>query len=946
MNRSLRFLLPSLFLLSGFSSIGLEMVWTRLISAYLGVSVYGVTLTTAGFIAGLALGALLAGSWLQSSSFERFCKTRSRLSGALLIYGLCEGGVGLYALCTFGLLGSIDTVFTGFTFFPQVAGKSFLLLLFLLPPTILMGAGFPLFVAVSEDNDESPGLLYGFNALGGAFGALLPLFFLLPFVGFSGLLFLFAGINLFLSAVALFLSKMFHGDNCSIASTPLKSFRFSSFLSLSGFGVQEKAFILLYFLCGFFSLMLEICWSRLLGLMIGGTVLALGIILASYIAGLAVGSSFNKSGRFHEEDYLFILFFLLGGTVFATLLSIPSLAGLLPYDGGSVFVRFGVSLLLFFPTTFLLGVLFPAMVRLCFSGRKSLEEVTSKVYGYNSLGAVFGVCCTGFLLIPAFGSKEGIIIAGFFFFSAGVWLLAFRSSLSAQLKGVGYFAGVVLFLGGFVCSSADTYFSDVASYLPEKGKGKIVYRYEDALSFVELFKAESGTAYLLNDRRRYDSSSDYDVVRALVSQGILGLSLVKKRERTLLIGLGGGITYSAYGFLGKNAEAVELSEGVIEVAGQAFAPFNNGIVRKANIIRDDGRNYLHRTDKKYDVIISDFFHPDIAGRGNLYTVGNFRVAKEHLSEGGVLVTWFALNQMDIEGIKIAMRTFYEVFPEASLWMDGVHIALVGSHYAVGESYPLPKFLQKGMQSAHIQESSFATWKVVQLADVAELFADAPLNRLYEPALEIQRAFHTITSVSDSMAENIYFILSLAERGESPFFRSAKYDEEQGIAAEIAGKRDQAREYFLKVYQKDPQNYRARMYLSNHTFGEGLSFFNRATRLQQELKIGDGDKLQQLHTLLERAEKAFIEVIRYTPDNLKAINNLAYIRYLRGDRDVAKRLWLDVLGIDPENSDAQGGIKLLEKGDAPPVSRIIPPSSVQSSQGSQSLKDALRRSFPQ
>jgi spermidine synthase len=55
----------------------------------------------------------------------------------------------------------------------------------------------------------------------------------------------------------------------------------------------------------------------------------------------------------------------------------------------------------------------------------------------------------------------------------------------------------------------------------------------------------------------------------------------------------------------------------------------------------------------------------------------FQRERSRLAAGGLVVQWLALNQFDQDTLTIVLRSFREVFPEAQLFLDGLHLALVG-----------------------------------------------------------------------------------------------------------------------------------------------------------------------------------------------------------------------------------------------------------------------------
>src|SRR5690348_18106771 len=94
-----RFLL-GVFVMSGFTGLIYESIWSHYLKLFLGHAAYAQTLVLTVFMGGMALGAWLAARW------------SPRLRNLLLIYALVEAITGAIAL----VFHPIYLVGTGFTF--------------------------------------------------------------------------------------------------------------------------------------------------------------------------------------------------------------------------------------------------------------------------------------------------------------------------------------------------------------------------------------------------------------------------------------------------------------------------------------------------------------------------------------------------------------------------------------------------------------------------------------------------------------------------------------------------------------------------------------------------------------------------------------------------------------------------------------------------------------
>ena len=167
-------LLLVIYFVSGMTGLAYEVLWARMLSLQFGVSIFGVVIAVAAFMAGLGGGSLLGTRWARRSQ------------SPLLIFAALEGSVGLYALGIPWLQQTVDGALGGggaqasLMVWYALQGGVALLLLFV--PALALGASFPLMLKVLESGAASPksplARMYGLNALGGALGALLPLLLL------------------------------------------------------------------------------------------------------------------------------------------------------------------------------------------------------------------------------------------------------------------------------------------------------------------------------------------------------------------------------------------------------------------------------------------------------------------------------------------------------------------------------------------------------------------------------------------------------------------------------------------------------------------------------------------------------------------------------------------------------------------------------------------------
>ena len=171
---------------SGFASLALQVVWTRLLALILGPTTYAFSIIVSVFITGLAVGAAI--------SSRIASRTRQPLVGLAICLSLSVGLAAASAsMVDRGLLAIADVVAQPDVTFRDVLVRQALLALALLAPmTIAFGAAFPFAVAAATRTDESVasdlGFIYAVNTTGAIAGALLAGFVFIPAAGLHGTL--------------------------------------------------------------------------------------------------------------------------------------------------------------------------------------------------------------------------------------------------------------------------------------------------------------------------------------------------------------------------------------------------------------------------------------------------------------------------------------------------------------------------------------------------------------------------------------------------------------------------------------------------------------------------------------------------------------------------------------------------------------------------------------
>ncbi|MBI5451054.1 MAG: fused MFS/spermidine synthase [Gammaproteobacteria bacterium] len=657
-------LLIPLYALSGTVSLAYEVLWARLISMQFGTSSFAVVVTVAAFMAGLGAGSLYGVRLIQ--------RTRRP---ALWLFAALEAAIAGYGLLMPWLMelfsNGLTTISAGIGLFPWYLLQGTLLLVIMLLPAVLMGVGFALMLRAAQQHGISNALawIYGGNAAGGVLGALIVLW-LLPAIGWIAAVQFIASLGLLVAAGVASLAWRYQANEAEVMRQPAATnpdISWQHWLPYAGIGAA--------------SLIIEISWTRLYGMIMLRTEYVLALILAIFIAGIALGSLLAQ--RMRSRHWLTVMPVIAAGFGIISLWLLPWLSAVLEQQqftglGRALLVQGALLAVVTLPLTVVLGAWLPLLTAQL--GNEAANGAW--LYGVNSLGAAAGALLCGLVLIPLLGTPASIVLASLLLFGCGMvwvtvqrmWLLAFV--LMAAAWPVRDWPATRTLLPAAQADSVD------------------LYRFEDALSITHVVERPDGQRVLLSDLQRMDASSDPTSVALQRNQARLPLVLQPQARQVLLLGLGTGITASGGLAMPARLTAVELSQGAIDAAGTWFPRVNDQVTQQARIIRGDVRRFLMTDAGHYDVIIGDVFHPDQIGRSALLSVQQFQRCRARLAADGVMVQWLALNQFDVATLRSVLRSFRRAFPHSLLFLDGFRLALVGVNGAGFSAAPALAVLQQ------------------------------------------------------------------------------------------------------------------------------------------------------------------------------------------------------------------------------------------------------------
>ncbi len=195
----------AIYTLAGGLALGYEVIWTQAIVQFLSTRTYAFAVVLATYLLGITLGSWVYAYWAD------------RIRYPWQVFGLLLAGAGISALAivvsldtwllrTQYQLGQLVRQFTHNTMAMKLSTFSLAALVFVLLPTILLGAAYPLAIRLAVRSDRlgsDAGLVTALNTVGGIIGTGVTGFVLIPRLGLVHSLAVLAAMAVVLGAIAI-----------------------------------------------------------------------------------------------------------------------------------------------------------------------------------------------------------------------------------------------------------------------------------------------------------------------------------------------------------------------------------------------------------------------------------------------------------------------------------------------------------------------------------------------------------------------------------------------------------------------------------------------------------------------------------------------------------------------------------------------------------------------
>jgi spermidine synthase len=663
-------LLLVLFISSGCAALIYEIVWFQLLQLVVGSSAVSLGVLLGTYMGGMCLGSLL---------LPRYVSARKH---PLRVYAIIEAGIGVCGLLVLLILPLLDHLYAavGGSGLFGILMRAVVAAVCLLPPTLLMGASLPAIARYVESSPQGVswlGFFYGANIAGAVFGCLFAGFYLLRVYDMPTAAYVAAAINAVVAWLSYRLSTRTRYEPTppadSLARRPPPAAQRSVYVAIG--------------LSGLTALGAEVVWTRLLSVMLGGTVYTFSIILAVFLGGLGLGSAFaSHVARQMKRPRvaLGVCQILLAAAIAWTAYTLADALPNWPIDpmlARSAVLNFQVDIMrcmwAVFPAACLWGASFPFALAAAAERSDDSGTLVGKVYAANTVGGIVGALAFSIVLIPWIGTQDcqRLLVA---LATISALIICAPVARSLGIRGAAATVASLVAVVWLIASISPVPWLAVAygrRMMLQANPGHVLYVGEGRNYSVAISEPPDGDRYF-HVAGKVEASTALADMRLQRMLGHIPALFHSDPESVLVVGFGAGVTAGTFVLQPtvKKIAICELEPLVPPAADKYFGKENYSVKdeRRTTIHYDDARHFILTSEDKFDIIASDPIHPWVKGTSSLYSTQYFELVKQHLRPGGIVTQWVPLYESDIATVKSELATFFDVFPNGTVWGNTIN----------------------------------------------------------------------------------------------------------------------------------------------------------------------------------------------------------------------------------------------------------------------------------
>lgn len=692
---TLFFAIYSGIFLSGAAGLIYQVAWQKYLSRLLGSDSIATAIILAAFLGGLSLGYFLCG------------KLSGKITNHFKAYAIVEGIICLWCLFFPMIFEWVYSATQSWSFslpFWMLTEGFFCSILLMGIPTICMGSTIPFLTqALSRNIGESSHVharIYAINTAGACIGTLAAGFFLIPEFGLPLTM---MGTSVLNFGVFIFFYLYSSLPDIVRNELPKADGPATETVQRGDAGRRfypASALFFIAFLSGFYVMTLENVLIRICNFSLGSSSYTFSLVISVFILSIAIGSYFitlfksiPRSSLFFNQLFITLSVLLL----FMSLDTWPYWAHLIriTFQSNEMgFLGYYISAFVVLTITLIVPIgLMGATVPLTFHEiRRELRKVgndSGLLFSWNTIGNVCGSIIGGSLLFY-YLDNPGVFLTAVFF--AAISTLMAGYSLGGNYR-IASFA-LILAVCGVALNYSFFYNDNHFKIGTFRNRSQLPISFEGPDGFFKKFHpnlakifGEDGPTTSVTVIQRHTSlerkpraivvngKSDSDVFRDMYTLKLLShipALLSSSREKVMVIGLGTGVTAAEFILYddSKEIDVAEISPAVVN-ALPLFGDFTNNVHEsdKLKIHQGDAFRILQRSQKRWDIIVSEPSNPWVTGVDLLFTREFYELAKSRMTERGLFTQWFHTYSADLNVIGMIVNTLKSVFSECRIFLS-------------------------------------------------------------------------------------------------------------------------------------------------------------------------------------------------------------------------------------------------------------------------------------
>jgi spermidine synthase len=420
--------------------------------------------------------------------------------------------------------------------------------------------------------------------------------------------------------------------------------------------------LLAFLLIGAYTIVVQVIFIREFMVVFFGNELCLGIILACWLIGIAIGAA--TGGRISKKagvsyatfSFYLIIISLLPLIQISCIRLIRALLNVPPGEYINLLSLILSTFILIGPFSFIIGVIFPAGCKLLGLHEDNKAQSIGQIYITEALGSLSGGMILTFFLIDSLNPYAIISLASLLILSISFLFTAAGKRRKDRITTS--FSLLFLLLNLYLLISGNS--ANLDNLLVRMRWYSYQNHLEMSLSlnsrYQNIVLALGNEQYSLFGNGQYigsfpDPYQSSDFAHSILTQ--------HPEPRSILL-IGGGTTGIIHEILKypvQRIHYVELDPKLVE----ATYPFLSNQDKTAlddervEIFYTDGRHFVKITNDTYDMVIVNVPDPSTANLNRFYTLEFFKEVQDKLNAGGVLVTAIS-SSVNYLGAEVGMYT--------------------------------------------------------------------------------------------------------------------------------------------------------------------------------------------------------------------------------------------------------------------------------------------------